>query len=808
MAELPSHARVAIVGGGIFGVSLLYHLAKEGWTDLVLIEKGELTSGSTWHAAGQCPHFIGSLNMAKIHYYGTQLYPALEKETGQATGWHGCGGIRLALTDVELDWFRYVEGVLKQVGAPVEIIDAEEIRRIHPFLDPFGVKAGARTFTDGHVDPTSVTNAMAIGAKKLGAKIFTRTRATDTKQLPGGEWKIFTESGDVVAQHVVNAAGSYCDQVAQWAGLRAPIVNMVHQYLVTEPLDEVKALDTELPVVRDPYSHSYLRQEQKGLLIGPYETAGAETCFDAGVPWGFDQELLPPELDRLEPFLEKATRRLPLFGRAGIRRVISGAITHTPDGNFLLGPAPGLTNYWMACGASIGICQGGGAGKYLAQQMVHGQAEINMLEFDPRRFGDWAAGSYTREKAVDDYQHMYHCHAPAEQRDAGRPVKKTGLYDTLKARGAQLGETFGWERPRWFSKNGEAEKYSFRRSNWFPAVAEECKAVRERIGLLDLSGFAKFDVTGPDALAFLDRVFANRMPRRDGGVVLAHWLNENGFIEGEATITRLAADRFYLLSAAAAAARDGDMLRQRRKAGEKVEISEVTRERGCLVVAGPRSRDVLRGLTDADLGSNAFRWMSGQEIAVAGVKCRALRVSYVGELGWELHCAMGELKALYDAVRGAGEAHGVADFGLYAMNSLRMEKAYRGWGSELTAELTLLEAGMERFAATTKDYIGKAALDARRAKGALPYRLAYLEVDAGDADVLGNEAVWSNGSLAGVATSGAYGHAVKKSLAFAYVKPELAAVGTTLEIQILGDRRRARVIAEPAYDPGNERLRG
>jgi dimethylglycine dehydrogenase len=386
-------------------------------------------------------------------------------------------------------------------------------------------------------------------------------------------------------------------------------------------------------------------------------------------------------------------------------------------------------------------------------------------------------------------------------------VKQSGLYDRLKANGAQYGETFGWERARWVSKDGAAEQYSFRRSNAFPAVAEECRAVRERVGLLDLSGFAKFDVTGPDAYAFLDRVYANRMPKRDGGVVLAHWLNENGFIEGEATITRLGPDRFYLLSAAAAAARDKDMLLQRRRADEDVEIVDVTRERGCLVVAGPKSRDVLRGLTDADLSSNAFRWMSGQEIAIAGVPTRALRVSYVGELGWELHCPMDRIGTLYDAVRQAGEAHGIADFGLYAMNSLRMEKAYRGWGSELTAELTLLEAGMARFAATDKDYVGKTALDARRAKP-LPYCLAYLEVDADGADVLGNEPVYANGSIVGVATSGGYGHTVKKSLAFAYVKPELAEIGTALEIQVLGDRRKAQVIPEPAYDPKNERLRG
>ncbi len=807
MPDLPSHARVVVIGGGVMGVSVLYHLAKEGWQDLLLIEKGELTSGSTWHAAGQCPHFIGSLNMAKIHHYGTELYPALEAETGQATGWHGCGGIRLALTDEEVNWFHYVKGIMDQIGAEMHVIGPDEIRQHHPMLENFDVKAGALTITDGHVDPTSGTNAMAAGARQRGAKIARHVRVTDTKRLDDGQWKVFTDHGDVTCDHIVNAAGSYSDVVGSWVGLTVPITNMVHQYVVTEPLDEVKGLDKELPVVRDPYSHSYLRQEQAGLLIGPYETVGAQTCFDDGVPWDFDMELLPPDLDRLLPFFERASERLPLFGKAGIRRVISGAITHTPDSNFLLGPAPGLENYWMACGASIGICQGPGAGKYLAQWMVHGQAEINMLEFDPRRFGGYADADYTRKMSIADYQHMYHCYPPGEQLEECRPIKTTPLYDVLDKKGAQWSETFGWERPSWFSPTGEAEVYSFRRSNWFGPVAEECRAVRERVGILDLSGFAKFDVEGSGATDFLNRLFANAMPKTVGRVVLAHWLTEDGVIEGEATITRLGEERYYIASAATAELRDQDMLTQRLRADDDVTITNITADRGVIVLSGPKARDVLAQATDADLTTPAFPWMTAQEIDVAGVPVRALRVSYVGELGWELHAPMESLPTLYEALWSAGEAHGIADFGLYAMNSLRMEKAYRGWGSELTNELTPYEAGLDRFVSTKKAYIGSPALAAKRDSGDLLYKLVYLDVDVEDADVRGNEPVYANGDIVGVTTSGAYGHAVGKSLAFAYVPPDMIAPGTGFEIDILGSRRAATIIDEPAYDPDNTRLR-
>lgn len=804
---MQEHARVVIIGGGMMGIGLLYHLAEAGWTDVILVEKGELTSGSTWHAAGQCPHFIGHLGMARIHFYATELYPKLAELTGQSATWHGCGGIRLALTDDEVDWFRYVHGLSKLVGYEAHLISPEEIRRLHPFLETFGVKLGYLTLTDGHVDPAGAANALALAARRKGARIKTRTRVTNIERLPSGEWRVVTEQGSIVCEHVVNAAGSYAPQVGAWTGVRVPCVNMLHHYIVTEPLEEVKALDRELPVVRDPYAHAYLRQEQKGLLVGPYEQEGARTVFDEGVPWTFESELLPPELDRLMPSLERAAQRLPLFARAGIRRIVSGAITHTPDGFPLLGPAPGLRNYWLACGSSIGIAQGPGCGRYLAQLMIDGEAEISMLDFDPRRFGDWADHDYVRKLAIHDYEHMYYCRKPGEEFAVGRPKRTSTLHARLAAQGAVYGFAAGWERPKWFAPKGLIEQPSFRRSNAFAQVGQEALAVRERVGVMDLSSFAKFDVRGADAAAVLDRLVANRLPRRDGGIVLAHALNDAGRIIGEVTITRLAFDHYYVLSGAASEVRDRDWLEQGVRAGERVAIENLSDAFGMLVVAGPRAREVLQPLTSTSLASADFPWLCGREIELAGVRLRALRVSYVGELGYELHCPMAELVRLYAAIRDQGERFGIADFGAYAMNSLRLEKAYRGFGQELTNEVTMLEAGLERFLALDKgDFIGRAA--SLRAKELGPrFRLAYLEVDASDADCLGNEPVLAAGRVVGVTTSGGYGFAVRSSLAFAYVEPAFAAPGTALEVAILGDLRPARVRAEAAWDPANARLR-
>jgi dimethylglycine dehydrogenase len=806
---MKSHARVVIIGGGVMGVGLLYHLALEGWTDIVLIEKGELTSGSTWHAAGLCPHFNGSLNMTKVHVYGTELYPKLEELTGHAVSWHGCGGLRLAVTDEEVNWFKYVHGISKLAGYECEIIGPSEITKFHPFLETFGVKAAFRTVHDGHVAPADITNAMAAGARKLGAEIYRRTRVTDVKRLPSSEWQVITENGNITCEHIVNSAGSYADVIGAWTGHNVPIANMLHHYMITEPLQELIDLAPELPVVRDPYSHAYLREETNGILVGPYETATAHVCWDGKPPaWDFESELIAPELDRLTPWLEKATERLPLFGKAGLKSIISGAITHTPDGVYLSGPAPGPRNYWMHCGASIGICQGGGAGKYLAQWMVHGQAEINMREFDPRRFGDWATKEYTAEVSVADYHHMYYCYKPAEQHEVGRGLRKSALYDTLKGEGAQFAQIFGWERPRWYDPTGQGEKFSFKRSNWWNAVREEALAVRERAGLMDLSTFAKFDVKGKHAYAFLDRICANKIPAKDGGIILGHLLNGNGLIESEITVTRLGPEHFYVLSAAVAQLHDKDQMEWRKKAGDQISITDITDDYGVLVLAGPKSRDILARCTDIDLSNAGFRWLTGKQATVAGVAgVRLLRMNYVGELGWELHIPMRDMPKVYEALMAEGAKHGLKLFGTYAMNSLRMEKAYRGWGSELTNEIDMFEAAMERFIRLDKeDFIGKQASLSLKQRGPR-MKLVYLDVANTDSDCMGNEPVYSNGRLVGITTGGAYGHAVQKSLAFAYVDPKRTDAGTNLDVLVFGERRPAQIIREPSWDPENVRPR-
>ena len=810
---MDNQARIVIVGGGIMGAGLLYHLAELGCTDALLIEKAELTSGSTWHAAGQCPHLVGNYNLAKIHDYSISLYKRLEEITGQFVSWHTSGSIRFALTQRDLDWFETVRGIAESVGFPMEIIDAGKIRELHPFVNLDGVLAGAWTPDDGHADPAGLCNAMARGARQMGARIVRHNRVTAINPRPSGEWEVVTEQGRVIAEQVVNAAGCYARQVARMVGADAPICNIQHHYLVSGPVAELAGRDVELPVIRDPYASAYLRQEQQSGLIGIYEHDNlAEAWPPEGLPpWESDAELFSDDLERLMPWLERAMERIPIFESAGIRRIVNGAIPHSADGPPLLGPVGGLRNFWFCCGSSFGIAQGAGCGKYLAQWMLEGDSEINMTGFDPRRFGAFADTGYMKAKGRQDYAMTYFTPLPGEELPAARGVRTSPLHGKLLAQGGVHTETFGWERPQWFSLDGRDEDYSFRRNNLFAVVRDECLAVRERAGALDLSGFAKFDVTGPDARAFLNRVCANRMPR-NGGIVLAHHLSEQGRIGGELTITHLADDHFYVLSAAAAEVRDLDRLHEAQRPDERVNVANVTDERGVLVLAGPRSREILAKLTAAPLDNQAFRWLSGQEIQVAGRPVRALRVNYVGELGWELHPAMADLETLYDAVMESGAEFGIANFGLYAVNSLRMEKAYRSWGAELTNEVTMLDADMARFLRLDKaDFIGKAAT-LRAADGesqtlGQPLRLIYFEVDAADSDVRGGEPIFNGDRCVGVTTSGAYGHYVGKSLGFGYVPPDLAVPGADLQVRLLGDRCPLNLLDAPAYDPASKRLR-
>lgn len=803
------HARIVIVGGGIMGVGLLYHLAEEGCSDVLLIEKGELTSGSTWHAAGQCPSLVGNYNMAMIHHHGNTLYPRLEELTGQYVSWHASGGIRIARNKEDLDWFKFMRGIASNVGFRMQIIGPDEIRKINPFMNIDGVLAGAWTLDDGHADPSGLTHAMARGAKNMGATIVRHNRVTDIKALPSGEWQVCTEKGTVVAEMVVNAAGCYAGRVAQMVGADLPIFNIEHHYIVTGPVEEFMHRKEEIPVIRDPYASAYIRQEQKSAVIGIYEHIGmTEAWVPRGFPnWDSDSELFPEDLERLMPWLERAMERMPILENAGIKRIINGAIPHSADGPPMLGPVAGFRNFWMCCGSSFGIAQGAGCGKYLAQWMLYGDSEINMTGFDPRRIGAYADQNYMKAKGFQDYGMTYETPLPGEELPAARVNRTSPLYDKLRRQGCIHTETFGWERPKWFSLDGREEEFSFRHNNVFEVVRDECLAVRQRVGLLDLSGFSKYDISGPDVGTFLERICANRMPARTGGIVLTHILSEQGRIKGEMTVTRLARNRYYALSAAAAETRDNDHLVQGKLDGEEVDIVNVTDDRGVLVLAGPDSRDVLAKLTETSLDNDAFPWLTGKEIKVAGVPLRALRVNYVGELGWELHPQMQHLEQLYDALWQAGEQYRMVNFGLYAVNSLRMEKAYRGWGAELTNEVTLLDSDMQRFIKFDKeDFVGRKATLQQLEEG-LTTRLVYFELDSGDSDVRGSEPVFDGDTCIGVTTSGGYGHLVQKSLGFAYVYPQYAGHGMSFEVELLGERRIARVLREPAYDPLNRCLK-
>jgi dimethylglycine dehydrogenase len=808
---MQTHARVVIIGGGMLGAGLLYHLAEEGWTDSLLIEKGELTSGSTWHAAGQCPSFIADYNMAKVHHYGNTLYPKLEDITGQYVGWHGCGGIRFALTSDELDFFKHVEGIAKLIGFRMQVVGPDEINNIFPHVDTTGVLAGAWTLDDGHVDPAGCCNALAKGARDQGANIIRHNRVLDFNQVASGEFEVITEQGTVICEHVVNAAGCYARPVARMLGADVPITNMKHQYVVTEPIKEFLQSEIEMPVIRDPYPSAYYRQEQKSALIGIYETHAGLEAWDqnGGWPaWDAENELFDEDIDHISLYLERVLERMPIWAETGIKRVVNGAIPHTPDANPLIGPAVGVRNFWMCCGSAIGIAQGAGLGKYLAQWMVHGDAEINMAGLDPRRYCGLTGENYVRAKSFEDYTHMYKLHLPGEERPAGRGARTSTLYGKLQTKGAQFTEAAGWERPKWFSLDGADEEPSFHHNNTFSVVAEECRAVRERVGIMDMSSFAKFDVIGTDAYAFLNRIVANRIPKKDGGIVLAHLLGDQGRMHGEVTITRLARDHYYLISGAAAQHCDLDHLSLAVTPDEQVTVTDITNDFGALVLAGPKARDVLATVTRADLSNATFRWLTGCEIDIAGCRVRALRVNYVGELGWELHAAMADLPSLYDALWAAGTTHGIADFGAYAMNSLRLEKAYKGWGAEMTNEITMIEAGMERFIDWDKgDFIGRNAAQLRVRDG-VKSQLVYAELSPGNCDAHGGEAVMSGDDVIGVTTSGGFGHTTAKSLLFAYVTPEHATPGAMFNVEVLGEQRCATVLIEPTWDPTNARLRG
>ena len=807
--NVPGTARVVIVGGGVMGCGLAYHLGHEGWHDTVLLEKAELTSGSTWHAAGQITHSTSSYGLGKCVDYNIGLYSGgLEAETGVSVTWHGCGSFRLAYTEDEMDWLRHTMSVGRSLGFPIELVGTDEIRRHHPFYNLDGVLGALHTPEDGHADPSGVTQALAAGARAKGVKIIRRCRATNITRQRGGEWLVETERGSIRCEHVVNAGGTYARQMGEWSGLQLPMTSMTHHYFVTDTVPEFRDYD-DLPVIRDDRLVSgYIRMEQKSGLIGIYEKENPNTVWEDHCPWEAENELFEPDYDRIMPWLENALDRMPIFAELGIKREVHGAISHPPDGNPLLGPAPGEPNYWCCCGTQIGIGWGPGLTRELARWIVHGAADISMREFDPRRFGDYATKDWQVIKAKEDYCLRHEIPFPHFNRLAGRPVKPSPLYDRLKSAGAVFEEVFGHERPRWFAAPGVAQEdqYSFRRNVVHDIVGAEVAAVRNGVGIMDITAFTKIEVAGAGAEAMLQRLVANRLPRRVGGIALTHILNRRGRIEIEVTVIRLAGDRFYIVCAAFFEQRLLDHLACE-GGDEEVEIINRSTAWAALAVQGPKSRQVLGAVCDAPLGNAAFRWLSAQEVIIAGHSIWALRLSYAGELGWELHGPAEAMPEVYEALWQAGTDHGIANYGSFAMNVMRMEKGFKGAG-ELTNEVTLPEADVMRFVNLDKgDFIGRDAtlLSLKKADaGELPWVCTYIAIEAdGETDGHGGEAVLCDGEVVGSVSSITYGHSVGKILAFAYVKPHAAIAGTRLEVVVMNAARSAVVLSEAAYDPEN-----
>ncbi|MEX0281377.1 MAG: FAD-dependent oxidoreductase [Arenibacterium sp.] len=765
--SFPAQARVVIVGGGIMGVGLAYHLAHEGWSDVVLLEKAELTSGSTWHAAGQITHSTSSFGLGKCVDYNIGLYSGgLEAETGQPVTWHGCGSFRLAYTEDEMDWLRHTLAVGRALGFNIELVGKEEIAKLHPFYNLEGVLGALHTPDDGHVDPTNVTMALAAGARQKGVRIIRQCRATNITQAPNGEWVVESEKGTIRCEHVVNAGGTYARQMGEWSGLQLPMTSMTHHYFVTENVPEFADLDRELPVIRDDRKVSgYIRMEQKRGLIGIYEKSNPNSVWHDECPWDYENWLFDADYDRVMPWLEESLNRMPIFAELGITREVHGAISHPPDGNPLIGPAPGVKNYWCCCGTQIGIGWGPGLTRELARWMVHGAADISMREFDPRRFGGYATKDWQVIKAEEDYCLRHEIPFPHFNRLAGRPIKPSPLHEVLKAKGAVHEEVYGFERPRWFATGDVAQEdhYSFTRNVVHDMVGHEVRAVRDRVGIMDVTAFTKVMVEGPDAEALLDRLTANKMPQKVGSITLTHMLNRRGRIELEATIVKLppsaevpdqvrdsgsrGGNRYYLVCAAFFEQRLLDHLEQNRE-GADVTVTPLSAEWSALSLNGPKARDVLAACTEARLDNAAFRWLSAQEVEIAGHKVWAFRMSYAGELGWELHMPNAACLDVYNALWAAGETHGIADYGSFAMNVMRMEKGFKGAG-ELTNEVTLPEADGMRFVREDKDYLGKGATLANQDH--LPWICAYLEIDPdGGKDCPGGEAVLPGGQVGGV----------------------------------------------------------
>ncbi len=809
---MKSKAKVVVVGGGVVGVSALYHLAKKGWNDVVLVERKELTSGSTWHAAGLLPLFNMSYSVGQLHKYAVNLYKSLEEETGKNVGFSVVSNIRLASNKDRMDEYHQYAGVAKTIGVDVKFLTPDQVKEIWPLCYTDDLVGAIQHPEDGYIQPADLTQALATGARNRGAEIYRNTTVLAMKQNKEG-WIVETDKGSIECEHVISCSGNFARQTGKMVGLDIPVIPVEHQYIVTEPHPEIQKRKKdglpEMGVLRDSDSRWYMREEAGGLILGPYED-GAPACYVDGPSKESEYELFQEDLDRLAPHIEGAIHRVPAFGEVGVKKVYNGAICYTPDGNPIVGPAWGLKNFWINEGHSFGITAAGGAGWQLAEWIVDGEPTIDMLGVEPRRYGDYCSKSYLKEKNEEAYSHVFITHFPDEERPAARPLRTAPCYDRMKNLGAVFGQKFGWERPNFFATDGMEQKddWSFRRSNWFKAIEKECKNVKENVGLLDMTAFAKCRIKGPGAEEFLDKLVANKLPKKIGRINLCHALNTKGGVHSEFTIMRESENSFYLVSAGAFQRLDHDWILGWMPKDGSVQFENLTNSKGVLVVSGPKARELMQRVSNDDFSNENFKWLSAKQVDVGFAPVNAMRVNFVGELGWELHHPIEYQNHIFDKLMDAGQDLGLKPYGIRAMNSLRVEKSYKLVGTELSIEYSPYESGLDRFVHPNKgSFIGLEALNKWREKG-FDNKLVTLEVhETSDADVLGNNPIYENGSVVGRATGGDFGFRLGKSIALGMVKPELANVGQKLKIDILGKMHEATILEESPYDAENKLLR-
>lgn len=800
--------RVAVIGGGVVGCSVLYHLTKLGWSDVMLIERSDLTSGSTWHAAGGFHTLNGDTNMAALQGYTIRLYKELEALTGMSCGLHHVGGITLADSEERFDMLKAERAKHRYMGLDTEILTPDEVATMTDGLvNTAGILGALYDPLDGHLDPSGTTHAYARAARMGGAEIVLHNRVLETNPRPDGTWDVVTEKGTIHAEHVVNAAGLWAREVAAMAGLYLPLLPMAHQYLVTDDIPEIYNRGQEFPHVMDPGGESYLRQEGRGLCIGFYEKPCEAWSVD-GTPWSFGHELLNEQFDKIEDSVAFAYRRFPVLERAGVKRVIHGPFTFAPDGNPLIGPVPGLRNYWSACAVMAGFSQGGGMGLALAQWMTLGEVERDPRGFDVARFGNWTTPGYTVPKVIENYQTRFSVAYPNEEKPAARPFRTTPMYDIFTDMRAVWGQQYGLEVVNYFALPGEPtfETPTFRRSNAWEATRQEVMAVREGVGINELQNFGKYRVTGPKARDWLDRIMAGTIPKQ-GRIALNPMLAESGKIIGDFTVTCLSETEFQLTASYGAQAWHMRWFETHLEDGVRVEnISDAI---SGFQIAGPRARDLLTRVTRADVGADAFRFMDARRLTVGMADCLVQRVSYTADLGYEIFCDQMSVRHLWQILSEAGQDLGLRPFGMRAMMSLRLDKWFGSWGREFSPDYTPLETGLDRFMRLNKpaDFIGKAAALAERASGPAR-RLATFIVEATDADVTAWEPIWLDGKVQGFCTSGGFSHTTGQSVAYGFLPTAAIAEGLAVEIEILGDRRPARLTSAPLFDADGARMRG